>query len=182
MQRALKETGFAFRCTEACNAETASALTREEKFDPASLNYFLPDQDGLTLLKQLRHSGMNSPIIMLTDQGNENVVIDLMKAGTADYWNNADITAERLKRRIRSALRVHEATLPYIPILLITAHDASSMVKGLDDGGADDFLRKPLSVGELSARVRSLLRLKHTSTALIPRPSSLPRGRTSSLV
>lgn len=54
--------------------------------------------------------------------------------------------------------------LPYIPILLITAHDASSVVKGLDMG-ADDFLRKPLSVDELSARVRSLLRLKHSMDA-----------------
>lgn len=51
--------------------------------------------------------------------------------------------------------------LPYIPILLITAHERSSVVKGLDIG-ADDFIRKPLDVDELLARVRSLLRLKHS--------------------
>lgn len=52
-------------------------------------------------------------------------------------------------------------SLPYIPILLITAHERSSVVKGLDIG-ADDFIRKPLDVDELLARVRSLLRLKHS--------------------
>lgn len=52
-------------------------------------------------------------------------------------------------------------TLPYIPILLITAHERSSVVKGLDMG-ADDFIRKPVDVEELLARVRSLLRLKHS--------------------
>lgn len=51
--------------------------------------------------------------------------------------------------------------LPYIPILLITAHERSSVVKGLDVG-ANDFIRKPVDVDELLARVRSLLHLKHT--------------------
>lgn len=50
--------------------------------------------------------------------------------------------------------------LPFMPILLITAFDQPSVVKGLDTG-ADDFIRKPVEVDELLARVRSLLRLKH---------------------
>ncbi|OUL29338.1 hybrid sensor histidine kinase/response regulator [Nostoc sp. 106C] len=57
-------------------------------------------------------------------------------------------------------IRQHQ-TLPYIPILLITAHIYSSVVEGLD-AGADDFIRKPFDPDELNARVRSLLRLKHT--------------------
>lgn len=59
-------------------------------------------------------------------------------------------------RRIRQ-----NSDLPFIPILLITAYDQPSLVKGLDTG-ADDFVRKPVEVDELLARVRSLLRLKHT--------------------
>ena len=51
--------------------------------------------------------------------------------------------------------------LPFIPILLITAYDQPSVVQGLDSG-ADEFIRKPVEVDELLARVRSLLRLKHS--------------------
>ncbi|AFZ50938.1 ATP-binding response regulator [Dactylococcopsis salina] len=54
-----------------------------------------------------------------------------------------------------------QKALPFIPILLITAYDQPSVVKGLDSG-ADDFIRKPVELEELLARVRSLLRLKHS--------------------
>jgi signal transduction histidine kinase len=54
-----------------------------------------------------------------------------------------------------------DTNLPYIPILLISAYDQASVVKGLDLG-ADDFIRKPVDIDELMARVRSLLRLKHS--------------------
>lgn len=51
--------------------------------------------------------------------------------------------------------------LPYIPILLIADQTSPDLVQGLDSG-ADDFLRQPLEVDELLARVRSLLRMKHS--------------------
>ncbi|MFN6069211.1 MAG: response regulator, partial [Pseudanabaena sp.] len=59
-------------------------------------------------------------------------------------------------RRIRAI-----KDLPFIPILLITAYDRANAVKGLDLG-ADEFIRKPIEADELLARVRSLLRLKHS--------------------
>ncbi|GAB1541151.1 hypothetical protein NUACC21_38210 [Scytonema sp. NUACC21] len=55
------------------------------------------------------------------------------------------------------AIRQNTA-LPFIPILLISAHDSPNVAKGLDLG-ANDFIRKPVTVDELLARVRSLLRL-----------------------
>ncbi len=57
--------------------------------------------------------------------------------------------------------KIRNSQLPFIPILLITAYDQPSVVKGLDNG-ADDFIRKPVEVDELLARVRCLLRLKHS--------------------
>ncbi|MEH1939148.1 MAG: response regulator [Nostoc sp.] len=57
------------------------------------------------------------------------------------------------------------------PILLITAKDETSdRIRGLD-AGADDYLIKPLNLGELQARVRALLRRGDT-----PRPPVLEVG------
>ncbi|MEH1841372.1 MAG: hybrid sensor histidine kinase/response regulator [Nostoc sp.] len=67
-----------------------------------------------------------------------------------------EIDGYEFTRRIRQNL-----ALPFIPILLLTAHYESSVVEGLD-AGADDFIRKPFDPDELHARVRSLLRLKHS--------------------
>ena len=67
-----------------------------------------------------------------------------------------DMDGFEVTRRIRE-----NPNLPFMPILLITAFDQPSVVKGLDTG-ADDFIRKPVEVDELLARVRSLLRLKHS--------------------
>ncbi len=67
-----------------------------------------------------------------------------------------EIDGYEFTRRIRQ-----NQALPFIPILLLTAHYESSVVEGLD-AGADDFIRKPFDPDELHARVRSLLRLKHS--------------------
>ena len=47
-----------------------------------------------------------------------------------------------------------------LPVVMVTALDATQeRIKGLD-AGADDFLTKPINQAELLARVRSLLRIK----------------------
>jgi len=91
--------------------------------------------DGLSALQQITQS---PPDLIL---------LDVMMPGIDGY---------EVTRRIRS-----NTELPYIPILLITAFTESSVVQGLD-AGADDFIRKPFDTDELLARVRSLLRLKHS--------------------
>ncbi len=78
------------------------------------------------------------------------ILLDVMMPGMDGY---------AVTQKIRD-----DTSLPYIPILLITAHDQSSLVQGLD-AGADDFIRKPVDVNELRARVRSLLRLKRSMDA-----------------
>ncbi len=59
-----------------------------------------------------------------------------------------------------------------IPIILITALDGTDdKVKGLE-AGADEFLNKPVNTAELTARVRSFLRLKQYQDQLKVRSQS----------
>lgn len=75
------------------------------------------------------------------------VLLDVMMPGMDGY---------EVTRRIRA-----NPSLPFMPILLTTAYDQPSVAQGLDTG-ADDFIRKPVHFDELLARVRALLRLKHS--------------------
>ena len=57
-------------------------------------------------------------------------------------------------RRIRQ-----NKSLPFIPILMITAYEDANVPEGLDLG-ANDFIRKPIDFDELMSRVKATLRLK----------------------
>jgi len=53
-----------------------------------------------------------------------------------------------------------DASLPFIPVILVTAKaDGKDVVAGLESGG-DDYLTKPVDHAALSARVRAMLRIK----------------------
>jgi len=53
-----------------------------------------------------------------------------------------------------------DPTLPFMPIILVTAKtDSRDIVTGLD-AGADEYLTKPVDQASLVARVRSVLRMK----------------------
>src|SRR5437762_8635929 len=53
-----------------------------------------------------------------------------------------------------------DASLPFIPVILVTAKaDARDVLEGLEAGG-DDYLTKPVDHAALSARVRAMLRIK----------------------
>jgi two-component system OmpR family response regulator len=70
------------------------------------------------------------------------VLLDLMLPG---------LDGVEVCRRLRSAGR-------WVPVLMLTARDAvEDRVRGLD-AGADDYLTKPFSFAELSARVRAMIR------------------------
>jgi class 3 adenylate cyclase len=53
-----------------------------------------------------------------------------------------------------------DASLPFIPVILVTAKASPKEVVAGLDAGADDYLTKPIDHGALVARVRAMLRIK----------------------
>ena len=88
-------------------------------------------EDGRTLLRELRQ------------QTYDLLILD---------WNLPDVQGPTVVRRIRKDLNSR------LPVLFVTnRREEVDMVEGLS-AGADDFMVKPIRVGELEARVRALLR------------------------
>lgn len=132
VSRALKRAGMrveitaAVDCHNALNAlrlgslkednrdpapETNPAPTTLEKpsFDCVLLDYRLPDGDGLTLVQQVRGMGLKVPLVVLTGQGDEQLAVELMKAGASDYLPKSKLSPETLSRSVRNAVRIYRA-------------------------------------------------------------------------
>jgi DNA-binding response OmpR family regulator len=83
-------------------------------------------------------------------------------------FGNFDLLILDLNLPVLSGTEVLKQTRaqdPDLPILILTATDHVSERVACLDAGADDFLVKPFSFSELSARVRALLRRRNRGAA-----------------
>ena len=80
-------------------------------FDVAFFDYWLGSRDGVSLLREIREKGTDTPVVVLTNRGAEEVAVEAMKAGAADYLSKVNLTVEALERAIRHALALHAGEL-----------------------------------------------------------------------
>jgi len=83
--------------------QALDALTTKT-YDVAFFDYWLGSRDGLSLLREIRTRGIWTPVIVLTSRGAEDVAVEAMKAGAADYLSKAHLSVEALERTVRYAL------------------------------------------------------------------------------
>lgn len=109
VRRALGKTNLEVDLSEAEDGEAALSILQTQQFDCIFVDFLLPDRDGLSLAKQLQGLQVDTPFVVLTGQGDEQIAVDVMKAGAADYLAKHRITPATLARTIRSAIRLHRA-------------------------------------------------------------------------
>lgn len=107
--RALQSAGDNLRIHEESDGESAITLLRSAEFDCVLLDYQLPGMDGLEVLRALREKGVRTPVIILTAKGDEELAVEMMKAGASDYVPKSHMTPERLVTSLRQAVRVNQA-------------------------------------------------------------------------
>ena len=73
------------------------------QYDICLVDYRLGARDGLQLLREADGRGVETPMILLTGQGDYEVDIKAMMAGAADYLVKGQIDAQVLERSIRYA-------------------------------------------------------------------------------
>ncbi len=76
----------------------------QEHYDIGLLDYHLGSRTGLDLLREVHAQGDHSPVIMLTGQGTESIVLEAMHSGASDYIPKERISSESLERAISHAV------------------------------------------------------------------------------
>lgn len=108
------------------NYEAAKTAIAQCRHDVYLLDYRLGSHSGLELLYAAIAQGCNSPIILLTGQGDWQIDLEAMKAGAADYLEKNQLNAPLLERSIRYAIerKQTEQKIRQQAALLDIANDA----------------------------------------------------------
>ncbi len=83
---------------------TAASRAREPGWDLILLDLILPRRDGLEITRELRRSGVRTPIIMLTARSQEGDKILGLEYGVDDYVTKP-FSPRELRARIKAMLR-----------------------------------------------------------------------------
>lgn len=89
---------------EAENAQGALGQLGRNRVDVLVLDLGLPDMDGLEVLKHVRQSGSNVPVIVLSSRTNEPEKVKALDLGADDYVTKP-FGIDELLARLRAALR-----------------------------------------------------------------------------
>jgi DNA-binding response OmpR family regulator len=95
------------------DGETAIKRAQEDRWDLILLDIMLPHKDGFEVCRQLRHSGIRTPIIMLTARAQEAEKILGLELGADDYITKP-FNPRELRARVKAVLRRTEGETPEI--------------------------------------------------------------------
>jgi len=142
--------------SEVITAATASEgleLAYREHFDAILLDYRLPDQDGLAVLKALRSGNFeSSTVVMLSRQEDETLAERCLEAGAQDFLLKDEVNGRRLLRAVRQArqrYQIQEAlNRSREQLLELAVHDPLTGL--LNRRGFDNAMKKELARAQRS--------------------------------
>ncbi len=104
-RRLLKSNhGHTFNSVECETGRAALEQVKRIHPDCVLLDLNLPDMDGLEVLNRLVRESDACPVIVMTAYGSEQIAVEAMKAGAADYLVKGAISEETLTRVIYNAI------------------------------------------------------------------------------
>ncbi len=85
-----------FECTECESGEDAVGLLNRLQFDVIILDYKMQGISGLNVLQTMSEQKNETPVLMLTAAGSENIAVEAMKLGAYDYIRKDQLDLEHL--------------------------------------------------------------------------------------
>ena len=87
--------------------EEGLKVAARQEHDVCLVDYRLGEHSGVQLIREARESGLTTPMILLTGQGNHEVDVEAMEAGAIGYLVKDETPTTRLERALRYAIEVN---------------------------------------------------------------------------
>ena len=130
---ALKFNTIAADLVEVGTLNAAREALRREEFSCIFLDYRLPDGSGLELLLEARDQGVQTPVIVLTGQRDDDATMAMIDAGAVDYVPKSLLTPEIVARSVRAAIRFQQAQVEK-QIALANLHIRDNAIAAASNG------------------------------------------------
>jgi DNA-binding response OmpR family regulator len=75
----------AFEVTLARDGDAALAMARQERYDVILLDVMLPKRSGIDVLRELRHLGLGTPVLMVSARDGRDDIQMAVDAGASGY-------------------------------------------------------------------------------------------------
>ena len=161
IQDILSDEGYGVKV--AANAAEARQQRSTRKFDLILLDIWMPDTDGITLLREWSESGdLNCPVVIMSGHGTVDTAVEATRLGALDFVEKP-LSLSKLLRTVESALeasgRQARAARSSLPALLAPVgrslkmkalrervqqyarHDGSVLISGETGAGRGAFAR-----------------------------------------
>lgn len=97
----LTEEGYSV--TTAADAAQARSARRESEFDVILLDIWMPDIDGITLLKEWNETGLAARVVMMSGHGTVDTAVEATRLGAVDFIEKP-VSLAKLLRTVDKAL------------------------------------------------------------------------------
>lgn len=109
----LEDEGYAVAVAE--NGEVARHLVRQKIPDMVLLDIWMPDIDGITLLKEFSNdAAMTAPVIMMSGHGNVETAVEATRLGAKDFIEKP-LSLARLLHTVEHTLAEAKQSAPVSP-------------------------------------------------------------------
>src|SRR5262250_2604899 len=99
----LRDEGYGVRLAE--NAQTARSARKEMRPDLVLLDIWMPDTDGITLLKEWASAGLlTMPVVMMSGHGTIDTAVEATRMGAFDFLEKP-IALQKLLATVGRALK-----------------------------------------------------------------------------
>lgn len=93
-----------YRVDTTSGGQECLELIAKQKYDLVILDYFMPEINGLEVLRTIIHKGYNVPVVILTGEGSTEIAVQAMKLGALDYVVKSGNYLEAVLKVVKSNL------------------------------------------------------------------------------